>query len=183
MRYTYPMSRKGFTIVELMTAVALLAIIATVSFLALSRRSASSDVKNAASQVVATLRQAQQSAIQRASSTAWGVRLDNTTSTSPRVLVFASSTYATSSVISSFALPARARYATSSIAAGASKDIVFSIGTGMPVTTSSVVLVGSTGTTTVTITVNAVGVVTVSFADPLVPALARRIHPGAPALT
>lgn len=174
------MSRDGFSIVELLTVIGLMAVIATASFLALARRSSSADVTNAGAQVVAALREAQQNAMQQASGTAWGVRFDNATSTAPRVLTFASSTYATSSVVSSFALPQRARFATSSVAAGTAKDIVFTYVTGAPVTSSSVVLVGTTGTTTVTVTVNAVGVITVSRA-PAPAVLVRRASARVPA--
>lgn len=159
------MSRKGFSLLELTIAIGIMAIIASAGSLLLTRSRASSEVKTAGIRVTALLRQAQQSAIQRASSTSWGVRFDNTTTTAPSVVMFASSTYATSSVVSTYALSSRVRFATSSIAAGATRDIVFAVGTGYPTATSSIVISAITGTTTVTISVSEVGVITVSRAD------------------
>lgn len=154
--------RKGFTLTELIVVIALTVAVAGGGFLVLTRSRSSYDLKNAAAQITATLRQAQQNSLTNASSTGWGVRFDNTTSTSPRVSLFASSTYATSSVVTTYVLGASVQYTTSTIPASSTKDVVFARQTGYPTASTTLGISSRSTTSTYTISVSSVGVVRVT---------------------
>lgn len=129
--------RSGFTLIELVIVAGLIAIIAIVSVLSLGGRKRRADLDTTAQQMVTLIRSAQTRAVSRQSSTAWGVRFDNSTTTRPFYALYASSTYATSTVVTFFTLPTSVEYAPSSLALGATRDVLFAVGTSETATSTS----------------------------------------------
>jgi|GEM_PF-2174985 len=124
------MNRRGFSLIELLLVTAITVIIAGSGFLLIGNRRALTDLDATTGVIVASLREAQQNAQASASSTAWGVRFDNAAGAAS-FSVFASSTYASSSVTSFSRLPAGIAYATSSLFVGSAREVVFGNGTGL----------------------------------------------------
>lgn len=146
---------------EVLIAAALAIVLGVVGFIYLGGRRGTVEVQSSARQITAVLRDAQQRALSNASSTSWGVRFTNATATQPFYALFASSTYSTSSVVEYHSLPLRIAYASSSLASGASRDIVFTQGTGETATSSTIVVqLSSNASSSYTISVSSIGRVT-----------------------
>lgn len=153
---------RGFTLIEMMTVLAVMIILSIVAVVNLAQRRSKSDLDNATRQIVATLREAESRSVSQQSSTIWGVRLSNTTATAAFYALFANS-YAPSTTVGYYRLPPSVQYMTSSIAQGSSLDITFAQISGSPSTSTSITLkiaAGGPGLTTSTITVNASGLIT-----------------------
>lgn len=157
------MSRKGFSIIELLVAVAIAAIIGTAIFVLVTNRQGNVDLRSTAELAVAALRTAQQNSVSAASSTAWGVRFDNTTTTAPRFVVFASSTYAKSAEVTEYAISKRVIFDTASVPPNTSKDVVFGIRTGTTASTSVIFRIANSEKTYV-LNINSAGLVTATYA-------------------
>ncbi len=127
----------GFTIVEILLTVGLMVIISSVGLLALSGRRNKVDLENTTRQMATLLREAQSRAVAQASSSAWGVHFENSTSTTPFYAIFAG-TYATTSHAGTYPLPSAVIYVSSSLASGAVREVVFARTTGAPSASTSV---------------------------------------------
>jgi prepilin-type N-terminal cleavage/methylation domain-containing protein len=156
------MQRSGFSLIELLIVVGITIVITTAGYLVMSRRPATTELQAGTSTAVALVREAQQKALTNASSTRWGVRFNNTTSTMPSLQLFASSSYDGARIANYVALPSRISFESTSLLPGATRDIIFATGTGFPVATSSVVLRVRQGTEGFTLTISNVGVVTLA---------------------
>lgn len=116
------MRRSGFTIVELLIVLSIIVIVGvTISFNLVGRRS-TAELSLTTQRIAALLRQAQSRSMSQVSSTSWSVHMDN--GSMPYYSLFASSTYATSSEDSRFALPTTLRFG--SVAQGNTADVFFS---------------------------------------------------------
>lgn len=119
--------KKGFTVFELLVTIAVIAVLATVSLVTLSGWHTASILTDTAKQISALLREAQSDTMAQSKGAAWGVHFDNTTTTSAFYSLFYTfnGTYASSVMVGRYPLPAGVYYATSSVTAGSSVDVVF----------------------------------------------------------
>lgn len=131
--------RHGFSLVEIILVSAIIGILAAVSITNLVGRRGREELNSTTRKIVSLLREAQSRSISQASSTAWGVHFENSTSTAPFYALFAS-TYASNTVVGYYSLPSSIRYATSSIAQGSSLNVSFAQITGLPLNSASIVL-------------------------------------------
>jgi prepilin-type N-terminal cleavage/methylation domain-containing protein len=145
--------RHGFTLIEVMIAIAIIAVLATVSIVNLSgsRRKAALDSTTA--QIAALLREAQSDSMAQKLGSFWGVYFDNTNPSLPVYELF----YSTSTsglteppnplavIVSSFPLAPSVCYATSSIPLGSSTAVVFSEIAGLPSAPATITLQLMTG--------------------------------------
>ena len=139
------MKQKGFTLVELMVTVLIMLVIGAVVLYSLTTRHHTVDLTSTTQAVGGLLRQAQLDAIDQKSGTAWGVHFANPTNTAPFYVLFASSTYSTSTVFGNqYRLPTDVCYSPYSIPAGGSIDVYFNQGTGLPSTSTKILLLQST---------------------------------------
>lgn len=131
--------RQGFTIIELVLTLSMMIILSAIFLPSLRNSRSGSELRMATESVAALLREAQGRALRQSSSTDWGVRLMNSSS-SPSYVLFGGSSYATSGISNYATLPQRVRFSTSSIPFDGWVDIIFGEGTGRPFATSSVIL-------------------------------------------
>lgn len=152
-------SRAGFSILETVLVLFVGAILAGILFSGLVGHRNRSELSNTARQVAATLREAKSKAGARASSTAWGVHFENSTSTYPFFTLFYG-TYATSTRVGYYKLPASIAYVTSTLDTGSSTEVTFSQITGAPSASTSVSIITRSGDASSTISVASSGAVT-----------------------
>jgi type II secretory pathway pseudopilin PulG len=131
--------KRGFTAVELLIMLGFVVVLGIVIMPALLGRRSRIELDNTTRQIGSLLREAQSRSMAQASSTSWGVRFENSTTTAPFYALFATS-YSTGTVIGYYRLPATVRFATSSIAQGSFLEIIFAQNTGLPSTSTSIIL-------------------------------------------
>ncbi len=146
--------RKGTTLVELLIAVALIAVIGFFAFLNLFTARGQNDLQNTTRSIAALLREARSRSVSQTSSSAWGVHLENSTTSAPFYALFFSQNYGPTSTLGYYRLPPSVGYVTSSIAAGSSREITFSQLSGLASASTSVTIYlintpGSSSTVTV----------------------------------
>ncbi|MGC9968459.1 MAG: prepilin-type N-terminal cleavage/methylation domain-containing protein [Minisyncoccia bacterium] len=134
--------KKGFTIVELLIVIGIIAIITTVSVLTLFNWHSTAVLTSTTKQIGALLREAQSNTMAQNQGAAWGVHFDNTTSTAAFYSLFYTfnGTYASSTRVGQYPLPAGICYATSSVNVGSSTDIIFSGISGQPSASVTIML-------------------------------------------
>jgi Tfp pilus assembly protein FimT len=151
--------RRGFSMVELLVVFALAILLGIIMVPNLSSWRNRTDFDSTVRQIATILREAQSRSMAQASSTSWGVRFENSTTTAPFYALFATS-YGAGTTIGYYRLPVSVRYSTSSLAQGSSINITFAQITGLPSATTSIMLeltAGSRQIATSTITVSANG--------------------------
>lgn len=154
--------RRAFTIVELLLGIGIIVILTAVTLTTILSRKSRTELDNTVRQIASLLREAQTRSINQASSTSWGVRLENATS-NPFYSLFMTSTYSTDTRVGYYTIPASMRYATSSLPVGSSIDITFSQLTGSPSASSSILFELVSGTevsATATVFINGSGLIT-----------------------
>ncbi|MBI5220525.1 MAG: hypothetical protein HY978_01650 [Candidatus Liptonbacteria bacterium] len=152
-------SHAGFTLVETMLVIGVMVIMAILIVATLYGRKGGTELDNTNRRIATLLREAQSRSMAQASSTNWGIHLENSTNTTPFYALFYG-TYSTSSRIGYYALPADVGYATSTIASGAAVELSFAQITGtVPATTSITLFRRSMTSQTTTITVTPSGAV------------------------
>lgn len=156
------MSRKGFSLIELLIVSALTVVLGTATFYLVSNRQGTSELQASATQAVSALRTAQQNALSAASSTAWGVRFDNTTSTAPRFVMFASSSYSLAAETMQYPMSSRLSFDPGTIPPGTVKDVVFGLRNGTTASTSIMMRVTGRDKAYL-ININATGLVTATL--------------------
>ncbi len=130
--------RKGFSLIELVVVIGVGLILGAIFIPNLQGRRGLTELNITSRQMVALLREAQTKALLESSSTAWGVHFENST-TSPFYALF-SGTYSTTTISTRALLPLRIRYASSSLAVGQSREVLFAQRTGKPSTSSTVTI-------------------------------------------
>lgn len=109
---------------EIILVIGLTVVFSAVVMLNLVRHKSTSELDATAKQIVAVLREARSRSVSQSESAGWGVHFENSTSTAPFYALFRS-TYSTENRVGYYRLPSGVGYATSSIAAGAAKEITF----------------------------------------------------------
>lgn len=109
-----------------------------VVFASLSQRKSSADLSATVEQVGSLLRQAQSDAMAQESDAAWGVHFANPTGSTPFYALFRTS-YSTTTIVSGpFHLPGTVAYITSTLASGATLDVIFSSISGLASASTSI---------------------------------------------
>lgn len=129
-------SNSGFSIIELLLTLSIVAILGVVLSLNLVGRRSASELTLTAQSIAATLREAQSRAVMQASSSAWGVHFDN--GSSPFYAIFSGATFSTSSQYSRTSLPVTLRFTTTTIAQNNTADVNFAQLTGAASGSSSI---------------------------------------------
>jgi prepilin-type N-terminal cleavage/methylation domain-containing protein len=109
-------SKSGFSFIELLLVMGIIAIVSGVSLISLVGRRNTVTLNTTADKIVALLREAQSRSVGQASSTTWGVHFDNTNIAQPFYSLFAG-TYSTSSRENVYPLPTNIEFTT--VAGGA----------------------------------------------------------------
>lgn len=121
--------KRGITLIEVVIFIGLAAAFGTIAVLNLLGRKNVSEFDATVKQVVALLREAQSRSVAQSDSVGWGVHFENSTATAPFYALFRSS-YSVQNRVGYYRLPSTVGYATTSVALGASKDIIFTQITG-----------------------------------------------------
>lgn len=131
------MMRRGTSLLEVIMVIALIAVFSTVATLNLVGKKSASELDATAKQIAAILREAQSRSVSQSDGASWGVHFENSTSTSPFYALFRSS-YSVQNQVGYYRLPPTVGYATTSIALGGTKDIIFAQITGTANVSTSV---------------------------------------------
>jgi type II secretory pathway pseudopilin PulG len=135
--------RKGFTLVELILVLGIMIAIGAIVFASLASRRSEADLAATTQQVATLLRQAQSDAVEQqngavaGSSIAWGVHFSNATNTVPFYALFTGS-YSATATVNYYPLPTTLAYQTSTLASGATLDVIFSPITGASSVSTSI---------------------------------------------
>ena len=132
-------ARRGTTVIELAIAVGIAVLIGVTVVLSLSGWRNRAGLDSATKQIAVLLREAQSRSMTRASGVAWGVHFDNTVSSTPFYALFSVS-YSTSTEQKRTLLPSGVRFPETSVPAGTSLDIMFTELTGLPSTSTTIML-------------------------------------------
>jgi prepilin-type N-terminal cleavage/methylation domain-containing protein len=152
--------RKGFTVVELVLVLGIVAVVSVVSFVGLTGRKGTVQLEGVVKQMGSMLREAQSKSLSQVSGTTWGVVFDNTTTSEAFYGSFSGASYTSTSSTSYYRLPTNIHYATSTIPAGSKRTIYFSQLSGLPSTTTSIgVFIDTPGSPSSTISVNPSGAI------------------------
>jgi prepilin-type N-terminal cleavage/methylation domain-containing protein len=123
---------KGFTLIELLITVSIVVIILLASFVNLRGGNNLITLNDTTRQVATLLRQAQSNAMAQKSNTTWGVHFENATITQPFYALFGGASYSTTTIVGRYILPTAVAYTTSTLASGATRDVLFAQITGIP---------------------------------------------------
>ncbi len=154
-------SRLGFTLIEIIVTISIFLVISAVVVVNLAGRRSAVDLTYTSKEIVTTLREAQNNAMTQKSSSIWGVHFYNATS-SFYSLFYGS--YGTGSVAGQYPLPNDVQFSTASVPYASSVDVTFAQVTGIPSTSTSIILnliVGQNATSisSTTITISSVGLI------------------------
>lgn len=130
--------KKGFTLIELVVVVGIIIVVGAVLFASLGTRKSTTDLTATTQQIGSLLRMAQINAAQQKSNTAWGVHFANSSGSIPFYALFQTS-YSTATVVGGlYRLPSTVAYVTSTLASGATLDVIFSSLTGVSSVSTSI---------------------------------------------
>jgi len=130
--------KKGFTLAELLVVIAIIIVLFLVIYSNFYKRKGYSELDFTTKQIVALLREAQNNAIAQNKDLEWGVYFEST-STSFYAL-FNTTSYSTTTSVKRYSLPLSVRYSPSIIPLGGNLMVYFNKGTGLPSTSTSIVL-------------------------------------------
>jgi type II secretory pathway pseudopilin PulG len=150
--------RAGFTVLEVSLVIFIGAMLAALLISSLTGFRNRNDFDDTSKKMAALLREAQSRSLARASSTAWGVHFENSTSTTPFYALF-SGTYGTSTRVGYYPLPPSVSYVTSSLNTGSSTEITFAQITGAASASTTIVIKMSASGVSSTIAVASSGAV------------------------
>ena len=123
---------------EIVVVLALVIAVGAVVFANLAGRKSTTDLAAATQQIGVLLRQAQSDAVEQEADVAWGVHFANPSGTPPFYALFTTS-YSTATVVGSpYLLPTTVAYTTSTLAAGAALDVIFSPLSGVSSVSASI---------------------------------------------
>ena len=130
---------RGFTLIELMIVIGIIAVLGIVSLISLRGSKNMADLTGTAKLVASSLRQAQSQSVSGYQGVPWGVHFDNATNTTPFFALFYSS-YATTTVVSRYALPLDVQFSASSVSPGSFVNVIFASISGIPSASTSITL-------------------------------------------
>lgn len=155
----------GYSLIEVLTVLGFIVIMGLLLLPSLGSRRSGVELDLTTRGVASLLREAQSRAAIQASSSAWGVHIDNDAN-APFFALFADA-YSTSTVTERKLLPKGIRFGTALLPIGSSTNILFLEGTGRPAAPGGATVTlefvggGQTGTVTSTsISVTSVGTIT-----------------------
>jgi sugar lactone lactonase YvrE/Tfp pilus assembly protein FimT len=150
--------RRGFTLLELgitLTIAVILGIIILPNLFGIGRQS---DLNNTALQLRLRLDTARTDAIDQNQASSWGIHFLNPSSGIPSYSVFKGNSYATGTVVGVYTFPSDISYASSTLASGASRDVVFLAPSGgASVSTTLTLIVTSNPAMSSSIAINLTG--------------------------
>ena len=126
----------GFTLIELVVTLGIFIVLSGVVLINLSAKRTNVDIVNLTERMSATLREAQSNSMAQKNGVAWGVHLENATTTPFYALYFTS--YSPTTTVGYYSFPGSVSYATSTLALGATLDILFSQVTGAASASTSI---------------------------------------------
>lgn len=130
-------SASGFTLIEIIVTLGIFILLGGIVLVNIAGRNTQTNILSAQEQIGATLREAQADSVQQKNGDSWGVHFENSTSVAPFYALFYTS-YSTSTVVGgNTPLPTSVSYNTSTLASGATLNVVFSQVSGA--TTSTVI--------------------------------------------
>jgi len=130
--------KKGFTLIELVVVMGILLVIGAVVVVSLAGRRTDTDIVAVTVEIATTLRQAQADSIAVEGGQPWGVRFANSATGTPSYALFTGASYASGTVKGYYRLPNTVAYVTSTLASGATLDVIFSPVTGASSVSTSV---------------------------------------------
>lgn len=134
------MKSKGFTLLEIILVLAILAIIGSIGFTYLGGYKSSTEIDETANQIVGKLREVQAKAMAGEDNLSWGVHFDNIDANDPYYEIFSGAAYpgtiAEKIYLNSLAQDARFQTPSS----GTSVNIIFSKITGAPSSAQNIVV-------------------------------------------
>ena len=116
--------RAGFTMIEVVLVIGITLITGALIITSLQGRKGKTELDATVRQAVSLLREAQSRSVSQASSSAWGVRFENSTNTIPHFMLFAG-TFSTSSQVAQYPISSAIGVSTSTLPLGSSTDIIF----------------------------------------------------------
>lgn len=134
------LARKGVTLAELLIVIGLVAILGTTALINLYGRRSGSEIGATTQKIATLLREAQSRAVAGEKGEEWGVHFNNSVTTRPFYALFYG-TYAPHTVVGYYSLPGGIAYASSSIAPGSTKEVRFSVGSGVASASTSITIV------------------------------------------
>ena len=128
--------------IEVMITMGIIAIIAVVAFLNLSGKRNIALLTNTTQEISSLLRQAQGDSLSQKGGLQWGVHFDNTTSTAEFYALFSTpnGTYASATIAGQYPLPAGLCFATSSVPAASTTDVIFNTISGAASVSTTITL-------------------------------------------
>ena len=149
--------REGFSLVELLLALSIIAVLGTVGMINLSAFSQERALLSQAEKMVVVVRDVQQKAAAEEGASAWGIKVTNNASSSDTYETFYGASYAAGTVDDTFYLPTGLVLAAP--AAGSSTEVVFTKGTGAPNATATIDMETLSASRNYRININAAGTV------------------------
>ncbi|MBI2056457.1 MAG: type II secretion system protein [Candidatus Sungbacteria bacterium] len=120
----FPITSKGFTLIELTVVIAIILLIAVVSLVSFTGSRNTRNLVNAGQQILSILQLAQSKSLAGEDNTTWGVHLDTA-----QIVLFKGSSFAGATTTTVYSLPSGIEIANISIS-GSSSDVVFKKITG-----------------------------------------------------
>lgn len=149
--------RGGFSLIELLLSLSIIAVLGTVGMVNLTAFSQERALLSQAEKMVVVIRDVQDKAAAEENGTAWGIKITNNASSSDLYETFYGASYAAGTVDDIFYLPTGLVLA--SPAAGSNTEIVFTKGTGEPNATATIDIETATGSRNYRVNINAAGTV------------------------
>jgi prepilin-type N-terminal cleavage/methylation domain-containing protein len=122
--------KKGFTLIEVVLSVAIMAVLGIVAVVSLTGKKSSNDLGTTVSQVTALLHEAESRSVTQVQGVSWGIHFSNATATTPFYALFFSS-YSPTTTVSYYRLPTDVAYVPSTLPVGTTLDLVFSQVSGL----------------------------------------------------
>ena len=146
--------KTGSTMIEVLMTIAVAATIAAAAGITYMRAYRITALKNAAEEIVTGIRFAQQRSMSQEQGLGWGININNTDASNPYFDVF-SGTYAPANIAYHYALPNVLGF--QSPGSGFNVEINFAKVTGIPSTSTVIILINRGSPKTKTVTINAFG--------------------------